>query len=47
MRSLSRIPIRVVFEEVGEYHGEFIRFYAPIKLTVEERKEEKPKKRKK
>ncbi|RLG06520.1 MAG: hypothetical protein DRN68_06820 [Thaumarchaeota archaeon] len=30
MISLSRIPIRVVFEEVGEYDGELIRFYAPV-----------------
>ena len=30
MRSLSRIPIRVAFEGVGEYEGELIRFYAPI-----------------
>ncbi len=30
MRSLSRIPIRVAFEEAGEYEGELVRFYAPI-----------------
>ena len=30
MKSLSRIPIRITFEEVGEYSGEFVRFYAPI-----------------
>ncbi|OYT67927.1 MAG: hypothetical protein B6U65_01440 [Candidatus Wolframiiraptor sp. EX4484-121] len=30
MRGLSRIPIRMMFEGVGEYDGEFIRFYAPI-----------------
>ncbi|MCD6342069.1 MAG: hypothetical protein J7L83_04400 [Thaumarchaeota archaeon] len=34
MASFSRIPIKVEIENVGEFNGELIRFYAP--LTVQE-----------
>lgn len=29
----ARIPIKIIVEKIGEFNGEFIRFYAP--LTIE------------
>lgn len=28
----ARIPIKIIVEKIGEFNGEFIRFYAPITI---------------
>jgi hypothetical protein len=32
MKMQARIPIKIIIEKIGEFNGEFIRFYAPITI---------------